>query len=569
MKIRLILIFIFLFSLGFNVHAIYDPMAFPNNKYGIHIADVNDLDDAADLVNSNGGDWGYVTVVISEADRNSGKWSDVFNQMRRRHLIPLVRLATTLNQDTWRVPEDRSLDDWTTFLTSLNWPVKNRYIILFNEPNHAKEWGGKLDPESYAQVFVNFARRLKNVSADFFIIPAGLDASAPNSRETMDESVYLRQMIASQPDMLTLMDGWASHSYPNPAFSGSPLASGKGTLRTFIWEKSYLSDLGLTKSLPIFITETGWVHSQGKSNDYSLLDPETVSDYIVQAASSVWSDSQVVAVTPFILNYQDYPFDHFSWRKFGQTDFYEHYYGYLSLPKVTGLPKQDQKYQVLDEPLGEALVANSWYLLTFELKNSGQNILNMSDGYSIRVDSSQQSPVNVDSFSLPDLEPGRTGIVSLTLETHEPKDAVDLNMVVGKGDDWVSVIKKKIDILKPISLNVYTELGWKKDYLPKTAKLLIYDANENIVQEYPTQISNNQIQIAEIKNIIPGKKYRLVVVTDGYLPRQAFTTFENSIVNVQMKRLLPIDLDSDGKLSLHDLELLIQISPFKIFEYIF
>ena len=46
-----------------------------NNRFGIHILDETDLADAAALVNSNGGEWGYVTLVIRQDERDSARWS--------------------------------------------------------------------------------------------------------------------------------------------------------------------------------------------------------------------------------------------------------------------------------------------------------------------------------------------------------------------------------------------------------------------------------------------------------------------------------------------------------------
>ncbi|MFZ5366355.1 MAG: hypothetical protein ACOZBZ_03605 [Patescibacteria group bacterium] len=57
--------------------------ASPNNKFGIHITQAEDLPLAAELVNSSSGDWGYVTVVIQEDDRNQEKGSGK-NQRRRQ-----------------------------------------------------------------------------------------------------------------------------------------------------------------------------------------------------------------------------------------------------------------------------------------------------------------------------------------------------------------------------------------------------------------------------------------------------------------------------------------------------
>jgi len=61
-----------------NIKAAENPLSVPNNSFGIHILDENDLEDAAKLVNSGGGDWGYVTFVIRSDERDSKRWQKVF-----------------------------------------------------------------------------------------------------------------------------------------------------------------------------------------------------------------------------------------------------------------------------------------------------------------------------------------------------------------------------------------------------------------------------------------------------------------------------------------------------------
>ncbi len=85
--------------------AVTNPLSVPNNKYGIHIisATRDEASEAARLVNNNG-DWGYITVLAESGDRNEGKWQEFFNELRRRHLIPLVRLATKPDKGNWERP---------------------------------------------------------------------------------------------------------------------------------------------------------------------------------------------------------------------------------------------------------------------------------------------------------------------------------------------------------------------------------------------------------------------------------------------------------------------------------
>ena len=129
----------FLFTTYKTAKAIVDPHSSPNNKYGIHIVDTKDLEDAAKLVNSGGGDWGYVTVVIRADERNNQMWQQVFDKMRELHLIPLVRIASIQTNSHWEKLDIEDIQNWVDFLNSLNWVVENRYLIVGNEPNHAKE----------------------------------------------------------------------------------------------------------------------------------------------------------------------------------------------------------------------------------------------------------------------------------------------------------------------------------------------------------------------------------------------------------------------------------------------
>ena len=107
-----------------SVKAISDPRAVPNNKYGIHIisATRDEASEAARLVNNNG-DWGYITVLAESSDRNEQKWQEFFNELRRRHLIPIVRLATKPDNGNWERPYEDEGTAWADFLDKLVWPV--------------------------------------------------------------------------------------------------------------------------------------------------------------------------------------------------------------------------------------------------------------------------------------------------------------------------------------------------------------------------------------------------------------------------------------------------------------
>jgi len=264
---------------------------------------------------------------------DTARWTAAFNQMKELKLIPIVRIATLQLGGMWVKPTTESADKWAEFLNSLPWPIKKRYVILFNEPNHRVEWGGEINPREYARIARAYWEELKKASFEFAVLPAGLDAAAPNGPTTMDSKDYFDQMVQEDPLIFTLFDGWASHSYPNPGFSGSPSENGKMTIRGFEWELNYLSQYHLPQNSPVFITETGWRNSNNKQ--------EQIASYYQQAFSEAWNHPNVVAVTPFLLRYDAKPFNTFSWKIPGTDTYYPYYKEVLGISKNAGTPETE------------------------------------------------------------------------------------------------------------------------------------------------------------------------------------------------------------------------------------
>ncbi|HET7098745.1 MAG TPA: hypothetical protein VFI61_00720 [Patescibacteria group bacterium] len=381
-----------------SIFAISDPLSSPNNKFGIHITSEADLDSATKLVNSNGGDWGYVTIVITETERDHDRWQKIFDQMRRDHIIPIIRLATKAKGNTWEIPQESEINNWIAFLNSLNWVIQNRYVIIGNEPNHAVEWGGNIDPAEYAVYLKSFSEKLKSASPDFFVLPAGLDASAKNTIGTMDEARFINGMIKAEPMVFDYIDGWTSHSYPNPAFSGEETDIGRGSIDTFDWELSYLKTLGVSKNLPVFITETGWSNKN--------LDEVEIGKKLTFAYQNVWNDPNVIAVTPFILNYPQEPFGVFSWTK-ADKSLYSFYTDVQKQTKVKGEPIQIVKGEILGAFVQPIIPIGSDYVGAILARNTGQSI--WTQNYLLL--GTDSNDLVVKSLTFQDIEPTRLGLV--------------------------------------------------------------------------------------------------------------------------------------------------------------
>ena len=419
------------FGLASQANAIVDPLNAPNNRFGIHIIDENDLEVAAQLVNSQGGEWGYVTVVIREDDRNHEKWQKTFDRMRGMKLIPLVRLATRPEGSNWIKPRSEDVEPWVDFLNNLNWPTRNRYTILFNEPNHAKEWGGQIKPDEYTQIANLYIDALKNSSDDFFVLPAGLDLAASNTLNTMSAANYFVLMHQADNTIFQKFDGWTSHSYPNPAFSGSPSSAGRATIRGFNWETNFLQSYGLDPALPIFITETGWVHSQGQTENKALLSPETVASHFKTAFTQVWNSDQIVAVTPFLLNYPAPPFDHFSFIDAKTREPLPHFQAMQEIPKTAGKPIQIENAQILQKYFPTTLIADHTYNIRFQITNTGQSIWD-SESHHLKVVG--QNGQTVSTQPLSKAKPGDKLSLQLNITTpSEPTEDI-LSISLYSGD---------------------------------------------------------------------------------------------------------------------------------------
>jgi hypothetical protein len=333
MLIRFILFFLLLFFVfPKSAFAIDNPLSKPNNKIGMHIFFPSEIFDSAKLINSNGGDWGYVTIPIQSTDRDLKKWQNFMYACKKFHIIPILRLATgndPVNTAVWKKPELTDVIDIANFLNQLSWPTQNRYVVIFNEVNRADEWGGTVSPSEYANILSFAVTVFKSKSPDFFVISSGLDNAAPNQNtQYMNQYEFMRQMNTAVPAIFNQIDGISSHSYPNPAFSQAPNVNSKMGVASFKHERDLAREL-TGKTLPVFITETGW--------SGELVSDELKTKYYQETFNTIWNDPGIVAVTPFIFEARNGPFEKFSFRT-SSGSATKQYEDFEDMTKVKGEP---------------------------------------------------------------------------------------------------------------------------------------------------------------------------------------------------------------------------------------
>lgn len=308
-----------------------------NNKFGLYVyAEDPDFIKLADkLVNSTGGDWGYVLIPYNVDDRDFEKWRTIFDLLSEKHLIPIIQLHDT-DDDEY----ESELDGAAEFLNTFIWPIKQRYISVYNEPNDSKFWFDRIEPGEYAKVLSTAVDKFKQQNQNFFIMNGALNVSAANTSTTMDSFEFMKLMAQEKPRVFEKLDGWASHSYPQPNFSGDVFSTGRASIRAYQDELFFLKNsLGVSKDLPVFITETGWAHAEGEEYNSSFLPADAVGANLELAFNDIWlKDESVIAVTPFTIWFEA-PFDHFSWVNTDKVP-YKHYEMVKSLQKVPGSPQK-------------------------------------------------------------------------------------------------------------------------------------------------------------------------------------------------------------------------------------
>lgn len=248
----------------------------------------------------------YVTLPFTLEDIGRlAQWQEAFELAEQQRIIPLVRITSEFDHEknAWKVPDRRQMIGLVKALSALEWPQDQRHVILFNEPNHAAEWGGQVNPAEFAKTTGFLADWFHTEQKNYVVLPAAADLAAANTDKTWEAFRFWRGVAEADPTYFDRFDAWNSHSYPNPGFIGSPTAKGQNSLRGFEHELEFLKKY-TGKQWQVYITETGWRETPQNRRQ--------LTSYYQVASKTVWSHPQVVAVTPFVWRGAPGPFAEFS-----------------------------------------------------------------------------------------------------------------------------------------------------------------------------------------------------------------------------------------------------------------
>ncbi len=246
-----------------------------NSKIGIHTRFTDEVETwkikySLQLVREMGAPWivEYFPWAYYESFPGIFSWEHpdtVINHANWQGITVIARLGFV---PKWARPDDTSptflspdrYDDFGNYVYEFvkRYRGKVNYIIIWNEPNLALEWGFQpIDPVGYTELLKVAYRRAKEANPDVQVLGGALAPTlAPAGDEFgMNDLDYLQAMLDAGAG--TAMDALAVHAYGWVYPADDPPAPDVVNFRRVELVQKILADNGYA-DMPIHITEAGW-----------------------------------------------------------------------------------------------------------------------------------------------------------------------------------------------------------------------------------------------------------------------------------------------------------------------
>ncbi len=235
-------------------------------------------------------DWRHSDTVIEHA--------------RRQGLTVIARLGFV---PPWARPADSSAsflsparyDDFGDYVYAFakRYRGKVDYIIIWNEPNLALEWGFQpVNPAEYTEMLRIAYRRAKEANPDVQILGGALapTLAPPGNEFGMDDLDFLQTMLDAGAG--EVMDGLAAHAYGWVYPPDDPPAPDVVNFRRVELLHQILVDNGYG-NLPVHVTEAGWndhprwtrAVKPGQRIEYTIRAYQLAQQWDWLASVSMWA----------------------------------------------------------------------------------------------------------------------------------------------------------------------------------------------------------------------------------------------------------------------------------------
>ena len=240
-------------------------------------------------------------------------WIDYVNAAYDRGLKPVIRLAGAHGSSFWHKPQP----DWPGNYTSIaqgfsrvaaGLPRRDGHTLtiqLWNEPNLNLEWGGAANPTEYGQFLEQTAGAIRTATGGDPRLVIMNAALAPGG--DIAPATFIQQMFASVPNSRWAFDVWAAHSYPGNYPPDLNIHRGQAVrsdvaIDSYVLQAELLAAYGRA-TVPIFLSETGYLLGQQLDRRYPQVTEANRADYTRRAFEYYWRAwPELIGVAPYELS---------------------------------------------------------------------------------------------------------------------------------------------------------------------------------------------------------------------------------------------------------------------------
>lgn len=537
----------------------------PTCKAGVHLISPSDnhFEMAADLINGpdREGEYCFVTLVATRKEMNTEYLQRVNNLAREHHIQIIYRIEEGFTANgTWLMPNEKTVQTFIDAMSEITLANKDVYVVLGNEPEHAAMCGG-CTPESYVDWADKALDMLNAAPFNAIVMLAGHDVYSPqNPPDYYDAGIFHERMYKHKGEVLCKIDAGAFHSYPPGDFRGNGFGAGRYSPRGYEWELEIMKKFAPEgckdhiENLPVFITETGYKVGQGG------VDDQTAYEHMRGILEYYANDDQVVASTAFVFIACGEPFTPFAIAGCEGTDLNGVGQAIRDMPKIKGSVNHEFKaHTTLECP--KDLVENLDVLCVFEAKNLGTDIWKGSDGdYELSLIGFDGKGFHGPRYSfstLREVKPGET--LKAQLRYNPGTKIGEHPVIIGlakNGTFLQALTQAKLQAFEAPVLVVQSEniLGAKTTADEESVQVQVFNENEKVIFRKKVAAVDGVLNVGKVGGVGFTGCYRVVLLVEGNLPVQkGCVPFDKGENIVEMPRLLPLDTDKDGKLSLSDI----------------
>jgi hypothetical protein len=196
------------------------------------------------------------------------------------------------------------------------------------------------------------------------------------------------------------------------------------------------------------------------------------------------------------------------------------------------------------------ITAESKYNFYLEVINEGQAI--RDEQYEWIIESIPKL-AQIKIVPVATLKPESAKIIRLSMKTgEETGDFVFRAKLLKNGTTIVETKPITVRVAPLPELDFQVKLGWKNRSDDSALTLLIYDDKKLVKKVEAIKLVDGKAQIIKLNDLVLHQPYRFVLTKPYYLPRQVIAILQPKLTQITFKRLLPIDLLPDGKLTWRD-----------------